>query len=301
MAVALPLNQQTPEFYEPLLAWYRTSARSIIWRHSATSAWGILVSEVMSQQTQVQRVEPLWQAWMHKWPTPLALSNAPKAEILQAWANLGYPRRALRLQECAEAIVTRHDGVVPHDVEQLLALPGIGDYTASAVAAFAFHQRVPVIDTNVRRVLTRVLKGKKLVVSQHTTQADRRSLLALLPTTDAHLVSVAIMELGALVCTTSPQCERCPIRPVCLWQALGAPEPTADEQQRATKRSQPFAGTNRQVRGAIMALLRSNSQPVDPAECYTLGFPEKQVAACILSLLDDGLAAHTDGFLHLPR
>ena len=142
--------------------WFHRTARPLPWREPGTSPWAILLSEIMSQQTPVARVEPLWRQWTERWPTPADLADAPVDEVLRAWANLGYPRRALRLRDCARAIVERHDGVVPSDVAELLALPGVGGYPARAVAAFAFGSVVPVVDTNVRRVQRRIVQGEYL-------------------------------------------------------------------------------------------------------------------------------------------
>ncbi len=141
------------------IRWYEAAARDLPWRRTGTSAWAVLVSEVMLQQTPVARVEPVWTEWLRRWPSPAALAAEPAGEAIRAWGRLGYPRRALRLHECARALVDRHGGQVPSDVDALLALPGVGGYTARAVAAFAFGQRHPVVDTNVRRLIARAMSG----------------------------------------------------------------------------------------------------------------------------------------------
>ncbi|AEX72835.1 HhH-GPD family protein [Corynebacterium diphtheriae] len=282
-----------------LTEWYRKNARSIVWRTPQTSAWGVLLSEVMSQQTPVARVEPIWVDWMRRWPTPADFAQAGKDEVLRAWDRLGYPRRALRLHECAQQIVERHGGEVPHDVEQLLALPGIGDYTARAVAAFAFGQRVAVVDTNVRRVHHRVYQG--IYLAGNASKRELREVEALLPHDNAPEFSVALMELGALVCQTTPQCDRCPLTQQCRWITLGRPMPSAEETAKAKKRVQKFVGTDRQVRGLIMAVLRNAEAPV-PQSAIDVVWPDAaQRSRALFSLLDDGLATQNEaGLFSLP-
>ncbi|WP_438357737.1 A/G-specific adenine glycosylase [Actinomyces radicidentis] len=238
-----------------VVAWYRAHARDLPWREPGTTAYGILVSEVMSQQTPVSRVAPAWQEWMRRWPTPAGLASAPTAEVLRVWGRLGYPRRALRLIEAARAVVERHDGELPEDLDALLALPGVGEYTAGAVLAFARGRRALVLDTNVRRVLARAVGGEALPAPS-LTRAERERARALLPAGDAEAAewSVAVMELGALVCTArDPRCEECPWREQCAWLASGRP---ADEHA-ARRRTQAWHGTDRQARGLVMAQLRA--------------------------------------------
>lgn len=275
-----------------LPTWFADNARDIVWRKPDTSAWGVLLSEVMSQQTPVKRVEPVWQEWLARWPTPAAFAAAGTDEILRAWGKLGYPRRALRLKECATTIVTRHDGIVPADVTELLALPGIGEYTARAVAAFACGQRVPVVDTNVRRVLTRVIHG--LYEPGAPSKRELTLMESLLPETDAPGFSVAIMELGSLVCTTTPRCGECPVRDVCAWVAAGS---IVTPRKR---RVQKFAGTDRQVRGLIMAVLRDADTVVLPEQIEVVWPDAVQRQRALSSLLDDGLAQAVSGGYSLP-
>lgn len=284
-----------------LLQFYADNAREIVWRTPDTSAWGVLLSEVMSQQTPVRRVEPSWIEWMERWPTPEALAKTDTADVLRAWGKLGYPRRALRLKECAQAIVERHGGEVPSSVEELLKLPGIGEYTSRAVAAFSYRQRVPVVDTNVRRVYARLIDGKFLPSSP--SKKELKNIKAMLPedADTAATWSVAIMELGALVCTTKPQCEQCPLKQQCSWQQLGCPQPAEEELAKAKKRVQKFEGTDRQVRGKIMAVLREAEAPV-PQSAIDVVWPEgAQRSRALYSLLEDGLAVqHDDGLFSLP-
>lgn len=276
-----------------LLAWYDANARDIIWRRG-TTPWGVLLSEVMSQQTQVSRVEVQWEAWMKRWPTPVDFANATPDEVLRAWGNLGYPRRALRLLDCARAIVEKHNGEVPNNVDDLLALPGIGDYTARAIAAFAYRRRVPVVDTNVRRVLRRYKQGE--YHQGNPKAADLPLMESLLPDEQAPEFSVAVMELGALVCTPSPTCDNCPIKATCAWQLAGCPIP----EQAPKRRTQKFAGTDRQVRGIIMAQLRQH--PEVARHNIDILWPDNvQLDRALFSLLQDGLAEeHAPGKFRLP-
>ncbi|WKD60468.1 A/G-specific adenine glycosylase [Corynebacterium ciconiae DSM 44920] len=288
---------------DALLTWFSAHRRPLLWRAPGTTAWGVLVSEVMSQQTPVARVEPRWQDWMQRWPTPQHVAEASTAEILTAWDRLGYPRRALRLKECARAITEQHNGEVPDELAALLALPGIGDYTARAVLAFHYRRRVPVVDTNVRRVISRAVHGRFL--PQPARKKDLADVETLLPEGDdpathdkAAEISTAIMELGALVCTaSSPNCLECPVLTSCRWQQLGCPEPSAAELEASKKRVQKFQGTDRQVRGKIMALARAHTR-VGHAEIDAIWEDKAQLSRALYSLLDDGLleAVGTDAF-----
>ncbi len=282
---------------EPLRAavldWFGRHARDLPWRAADRSAWGVLVSEVMLQQTPVARVEPAWRAWMSRWPEPADLAAASPADVLRAWDRLGYPRRALRLQECARAVVERHGGVVPEGADDLLALPGVGPYTAAAVQAFAFGRRSVVLDTNVRRVLARAVQGAALPAPSQTV-AEVRLADGLVPVDDATAArwSAASMELGALVCTArSPRCEACPIAGMCAWRAAGRPV----DEHAGRRRTQAWTGTDRQVRGKVMALLRDALGPV-PAEAVDAVWPDRaQRERCVESLLVDGLLVRTPG------
>lgn len=277
-------------------AWFDRTGRALPWREPTCSPWGVLVSEVMLQQTPVVRVEPAWRAWMERWPTPHALSQAPTADVLRAWGRLGYPRRALRLQDCARAVVAEHDGELPATEAELLALPGIGTYTAAAVMAFANGRRSVVVDTNVRRVLTRVFEGSALP-PPNVTAAQLRLAAAVVPEGDADAArwAAASMELGALVCTArSPRCEACPVADLCAWRLAGYPP----DEHADRRRSQAWAGTDRQVRGRVMARLREATVPVpDLADVW----PEPaQLTRCVASLIEDGLIEQTADGYRLP-
>ena len=181
-----------------LLRWYAAQARDLPWRRDGVTGWQILMSEVMLQQTPVARVAPIWEEWVRRWPVPSAMAASSQAEVLRAWGKLGYPRRALRLHECAGVLAAEHDDRVPEDVDVLLTLPGVGAYTARAVACFAYGQRVPVVDTNVRRVVARAVHGRAEPGNPSTTR-DLADVESLLPRTRARAAtfSAALMELGA--------------------------------------------------------------------------------------------------------
>lgn len=266
-----------------VLAWFATEARDLPWRRD-TSGWSVLVSELMLQQTPVSRVLPVFETWMVRWPTPADLAAASPGDAVRAWGRLGYPRRALRLQAAATAIVERHDGRVPDDHAALLALPGVGEYTAAAVASFAFGQRHAVMDTNVRRVFARIVEGDAFPASS-VTASERRLVKSWLPEQDAHCWAAATMELGALVCTArSPRCDDCPVADHCRWRAAGYPEHDGPP-----RRGQAWDGTDRQVRGRLMAVLRASDGPV-PKEHLDEAWPENQQRErCLDSLVADGL------------
>ena len=270
-----------------VLAWYGTHARDLPWRRT-TDPWAVLVSEVMLQQTPVARVLPAYDAWLARWPTPAALAADPPGEAVRLWGRLGYPRRALRLHAAAAAIVDRHAGVVPDDLAALLALPGVGAYTARAVASFAFGQRHPVVDTNVRRVVARAVAGDGEAGPPRTAR-DLAAVEALLPERDAATFGVALMELGALVCTArAPRCAGCPLAATCAWRLAGRP---AYEGPRAPR--QAFEGTDRQARGALLAVVRDARAPVDAA-ALAAAWPEPtQRGRALDGLVADGLVEVT--------
>ncbi|MET0452012.1 MAG: A/G-specific adenine glycosylase [Mycobacterium sp.] len=270
-----------------LLRWYDRAHRDLPWRQPGVSAWQILVSEFMLQQTPVARVEPIWLAWIARWPTPSATAAASAADVLRAWGKLGYPRRAKRLHECATAIATEHDDVVPADVDALLALPGVGTYTARAVACFAYGKRVPVVDTNVRRVVARAVHGR---ADSPASVRDLADVAALLPNdARAPRFSIALMELGAIVCTSrSPRCGVCPLAS-CAWRSAGFPPSTAP-----ARRAQKYAGTDRQVRGRLLDVLRANAAPVTRAQLDVVWLTDTaQRDRALGSLLTDGLVEQT--------
>jgi A/G-specific adenine glycosylase len=283
---------------EAIVDWYAAAARDLPWRRPGVDAWAVLVSEVMLQQTPVARVEPVWRDWMARWPTPAALALVPPADVIRAWGKLGYPRRALRLREAAAAVVERHDGVVPEDVAALETLPGVGTYTARAVACFGYGRPQPVVDTNVRRVVARLVHGR--AEAGNARAADLADIAALTPPDPARATrfSVAAMELGALVCVAgTPRCGACPVRDRCAWLLAGSPPHVGP-----VRRVQKFAGTDRQVRGRLLDVLRATHEPVAAAVLDDAWKDAAQRGRCLDSLLTDGLVEQTDdGRFTLPR
>jgi len=271
-----------------LSRWYEDAQRDLPWRRPGVTPWQILVSEFMLQQTPVARVEPIWLDWVARWPTPSATAAASAADVLRAWSKLGYPRRAKRLHECATVIAGQFDDEVPSDVETLLTLPGIGAYTARAVACFAYRQRVPVVDTNVRRVVARAVHGRADAPASSSPH-DLDDVAALLPDdAEAPRFSVALMELGATVCTArAPRCGLCPLT-ACAWRSRGYPAGTA------ARRVQRYAGTDRQVRGRLLDVLRGNDSPVTRAQLDVAWLSDTaQRDRALDSLLVDGLVEQT--------
>jgi A/G-specific adenine glycosylase len=272
-----------------LIDWYGRSRRDLPWREPDVTAWQILVSEFMLQQTPVARVLSIWPDWVRRWPTPSATAAASVADVLRAWGKLGYPRRAKRLHECATVIARDHDDVVPEDVDALLGLPGVGSYTARAIACFAYRRPVPVVDTNVRRVVARAVHGRADAGAPSAAR-DHADVSALLPDDEtAPQFSVALMELGAIVCTArAPRCGLCPLRE-CAWRSTGYPPA-----QGSGRRVQTYAGTDRQVRGRLLDVLRANDSPVTRAELDVAWLTDtRQRDRALDSLLADGLVTRT--------
>ncbi|SFC20563.1 A/G-specific DNA-adenine glycosylase [Nocardioides terrae] len=274
------------DLHEAILGWYDAHQRDLPWRRPEATPWGVMVSEFMLQQTPVVRVLPMWKAWMTRWPTPAALAAEPSGEAVRAWGRLGYPRRALRLHAAAAAIVEQHDGAVPDEYDDLLALPGVGDYTAAAVASFGFGRRHVVLDTNVRRVFARLLAGHEFP-APGVTKAERALAASVLPHDDSAAVwSVAVMELGALVCTAvAPRCDACPVAHLCAWRTAGRPTYAGPE-----RKVQTWAGTDRQCRGRLLAVLRDADGPVHRSALEAVWDKPDQRDRALRGLVDDGLA-----------
>jgi A/G-specific adenine glycosylase len=275
-----------PRYAEPVLTWYAKHARDLPWRRPGTSPWAVLVSEIMLQQTPVARVLPVYDAWLTRWPMAAALAAEPPGEAVRAWGRLGYPRRALNLHASARAIMERHDGEVPSEYDDLRALPGVGAYTAAAVASFAYGRRHAVLDTNVRRVLARLVTGVEYPPKAQTVAEARlaESLLPLEPPVAARW-AVAVMELGALVCTArTPRCADCPLSADCTWRLAG--KPAYDGPPR---KGQSYAGTDRQCRGRLLAVLRHSSGPVEKAALDDVWDDARQRERALSALIEDGL------------
>ena len=297
MSAEVVASPSSPLDADLLIAFFDEHGRKLPWRENTASPWAVLVSEVMLQQTPVVRVLPVFSEWMERWPKPADLAADTPASAIRMWGRLGYPRRALRLHAAATAIAVDHRGVVPDTVETLLTLPGIGEYTARAVAAFAFGARTPVVDTNVRRVLSRVVRGVD-EPREPATAADRALMATLLPVEPprAARFSAAVMELGALICSArSPTCESLPA-------GRSLPLATGRLPAGLARRAvQTWHGTDRQVRGKIMASLRAGHGPISAAELGQLEVEAAQLERCLASLVADGLVVRIgDAHLGLP-
>jgi len=287
----------TVSYANAVVRWYSGHARDLPWRHPAATPWSVMVSEFMLQQTPVSRVLPAHAAWLARWPLPAALAEASTADAVRQWDRLGYPRRAVRLHASAQLIVSQHGGQVPASVEELRALPGVGSYTAAAIASFAFGRRHAVLDTNVRRVLARLVTGAALPPASPTV-AELRLAESLLPADGQQAAqwSVAVMELGALICTaTRPRCAGCPLADQCAWLRLGRPPGVARRGQAA------YPGSDRQCRGQLLAVLRAAAGGV-PADTLAAAWHDStQQARALAALVDDGLVTRRgDGTLALP-
>jgi A/G-specific adenine glycosylase len=278
---------------KPITQWFAKNKRDLPWR--TTTPWGVMVSEFMLQQTPVARVLPKWNEWMQRWPTPAELAIATPAEVITAWGRLGYPRRALRLHESAKIIARDFNNEVPESEEVLRSLPGIGDYTAAAISAFAFGANTLVMDVNIRRVLVRVLDGKEHPTSSPTVR-ERESRLAILPRRNADNWAAATMELGALICTSkNPSCNDCPIISQCKWRTNGYP------QSELVRKSQDWHGTDRKCRGTIVHALREN-ESLTLSAIKKLWPEESQVEKALETLLTDHLIEeHSRSRFRLPQ
>ncbi len=289
---------ETTALHTSVNVWFAGHARDLPWREPEAGAWGVMVSEFMLQQTPVSRVLPVYEQWLARWPRPADLAAEPPGEAVRAWGRLGYPRRALRLHAAAVAVTRQHDGRVPSDHAELLALPGVGEYTAAAVASFAYGQRHAVMDTNVRRVFARAVTGVQFPPNA-TTAAERRLAQRLLPSDEATAArwAAATMELGALVCTArTPDCGRCPIAASCLWRLSGFPAHDGPP-----RRGQSYAGTDRQVRGKLLAVLREASGSVTQEEMDKVWDEPVQRARALDGLIADGLVEPVaQGVYRLP-
>ena len=287
----------TSRYLEPVLGWYQDHARDLPWRAPDASAWSVMVSEIMLQQTPVARVLPAHRDWLARWPAPAALAAEAPGEAVRQWGRLGYPRRALRLHEAARIVTERHGGVIPASYDALLALPGVGRYTAAAIASFAFQQRHPVLDTNVRRVLSRLVSGAEFP-GRTPSAAEWRLAETLLPDEPrvAARWAVGMMELGALVCTAArPRCDSCPVAAHCTWLRAGRPAAAVRPV------GQRYEGTDRQCRGRLLAVLRDADGPV-PARRLDQVWPiPVQRARALDGLVADGLVdALPNGEYALP-
>jgi A/G-specific adenine glycosylase len=287
----------TSPYADAILGWYAGHARDLPWRHPGATPWSVMVSEFMLQQTPVSRVLPAHAAWLDRWPLPAALADASPADAVRQWDRLGYPRRAVRLHASARLIVSRHGGQVPASIEELRALPGVGSYTAAAIASFAFSQRHAVLDTNVRRVLARLITGEGLP-PKTPTAAEARLAETLLPRDGRQAAqwSVGVMELGALICTaTRPRCADCPLAGHCAWVRLGRPPAAARHGQAA------YHGSDRHCRGELLAVLRAAAGGVAADQLAAAWNDSAQRTRALAALVNDGLVVRRDdGSIALP-
>ena len=268
---------------EIVLEWFDQNKRDLPWRR--TTPWGVMVSEFMLQQTPVQRVLPVWEKWLAKWPTPRDLAEAKRSDVITDWGRLGYPRRALRLHESATIIARDYKNAVPQDLTDLRSLPGVGEYTAAAIAAFAFNQSTLVLDVNIRRLFARVIDGVEFPTAS-PSQIERRLRTDLIPT-DGAKWAAATMELGALVCTSkNPDCAACPLKRQCAWRKAGYPK------SELVRKSQAWVGTDRQCRGVIVQALREEKK-LSARRLKELWHDSSQVEAALKTLIADGLIETT--------
>ena len=268
---------------KPILTWFKKNKRDLPWRD--TTPWGVMVSEYMLQQTPVNRVLPKWNEWMERWPTPKDLAKATPAQVITAWGRLGYPRRALRLHAAAQIIAEDFNNTVPEDQETLQLLPGIGEYTAAAISAFAFKRGELVLDINIRRLYARCWQGKSAPTAA-PNNAERELARQLAPEGDDGTWAAATMELGALICKArTPLCEACPLKNQRLWRAIGSPQ---EAEKGKSAQQAKWHGSDRQCRGVIMQALRENSD-ITQSELQKIWSDRSQYEKALASLLDDGL------------
>ena len=280
-------------YEKEISAWFKKNKRDLPWRK--TDSWGILVSEFMLQQTPVNRVLPVYNEWMERWPTAAHLAKATPDEDITARGRLGYPRLALRLHECAKVITKELNGKIPTTEVELRKLPGVGEYTAAAMVAFAFSGRSLVLDINIRRLFVRLFDGAESPTTS-ATKEEKVRYEELIPKKEPHIWAAATMELGALVCTSqSPKCAICPVADKCLWRSLDYPKSDL------VKRRQSWHGTDRQCRGAVVQALRENDV-LTKAQIAQLWDVPSQLEKALLTLLDDGLIeARGKSKYSLPR
>lgn len=257
--------------------------RDLPWRRER-DPWRILVAEVMLQQTQADRVIPKWESFLAAYPTPAACASASLGDVLRLWQGLGYPRRARNLHSTAAHVVEYFDGAVPDDLDALLALPGVGPYTARAVLAFAFERDVAVVDTNIARVLARTA-GERLTPKRAQVAAD-----SFVPLGDGWTWNQVIMDLGAVLCRPTPRCGECPVAATCAWRVAGHPDPDpAIGSAGVSGKQARFDGSDRQARGRVLAALTVGSRPVED-------FDERILTGLVL----DRLVVVTNGRACLP-
>jgi len=297
----IPDGSGEPVEYEHIrsaaLGWFRVNARPLAFR-ATSDPWAILVSEFMAQQTQAARAAEAWERFLVEFPTPPALADASPAAALRAWRGLGYNRRALSLRAAAREIVDRHGGHVPTDLAALAALPGVGPYTARALAALAFGQRFGAVDTNVRRVLGRALFDEMPGARELQGAADE-----IVPADGPGEWTHALMDVGATFCRPrNPRCAECPIQPWCRYAARSRDRAdrgsaATPPKGRAGKPAQtPFESTSRWLRGRILDRLRDAAPSVWVSFADPIGsHPPATVASALARLASERLVETRDG------
>ena len=280
-----------------LLDWGERVRRDLPWRRTR-DPWAVLVSELMLQQTQVPRVVARYDEFLRRFPTPDDCATAAVGEVVRAWEGLGYNRRAVDLHRAATRIVARHGGRVPTDLDELLALPGVGAYTARAVLAFAFERDHGVVDTNAARFLARAVARRRLTAREAQELAD-----ALVPPGQGWAWNQAVLDLGATICTKrTPRCGACPIARSCAWARAGWPHPDpAVGSAGVPGRQSRFDGSDRQGRGRLVQALRTGPVGIDRVP-DAAGWPDEPERARRIAdgLVAEGLAEYVDGQLTLP-
>jgi len=281
-----------------LLRWGSSELRDLPWRQTS-EAWHVLVSEVMLQQTSVGRVLPKFEPFIKAFPTPHALATAPLGEALLLWQGLGYPRRCRNLRSAAMMIVTEHQGVVPNQLDHLLALPGVGQYTARAVMAFAYRRDVGVVDVNVSRVFSRV-RGEPMTAKALQEQADD-----LVPLGMSWEWNQVLMELGGRICTArSPRCGECPVQRWCSFAKLGPDTGARDPATLSAGASKPqarFEGSDRQLRGRILRIVLDSSCEIEDIVLRCGDSDNRgRVETVIATLVDEGLLVRSGNVCSAP-
>jgi A/G-specific adenine glycosylase len=273
--------------------WYRSRARAYAWRRGRANGYRTLVSELMLQQTQAARVEPAFAAFMRRFPTVTSLARASRADVLRAWAGLGYNRRAVHLHAAAQAVVRDHRGRVPTDVQALRSLPGVGPYTAAAVASIAGGARVAAIDVNVRRVVARAGFGDAAPPRSSVDAAAERWI----DRDDPGGWNQALMDVGREHCRAVPRCDGCPLIRVCRWRRT---HPAGVTVERGAGRQGRFAGSTREVRGRVVDVLRARRSAGPATLALVTGFDAGRVREALDGLVRDGVVERSGRSYRLP-
>jgi A/G-specific adenine glycosylase len=271
------------DVHEAVLGWYRARPHDYPWRVDEPDPFAVLVSEIMLQQTQAARVAPAYRAFLQRFPDVRSLASSGRADLLRAWGRLGYPRRAIALREGARVIVHRHGGVVPRERASLVALPGVGPYTAAAVASIAFGEPIAAVATNTRRIIARLLHGLEPDgVRPRALRADADAMVA---RGAPGAWNQALMDLGRSVCRPAPRCDACPLSSWCRFDADG------ETRRRTTRRQPAFRGSMRQARGLVLSVLREVGSASVASLAHTTGMAPERTAEAVRGLAADGVVS----------